>query len=53
MATPSSAERRGQSCAGPKIMSQPLEKKYVEHCLGPAQDRLTKVLCISTQYALI
>ena len=27
-----SAERRGRSCAGPKIMSQPLYK-YVEHCL--------------------
>ena len=25
MATPSSADRRGRSCAGPKIMSQPLK----------------------------
>ena len=45
MATPSSAARRGRSCAGPQIMSQPL-LKYVEHCLwadtrpAPAVGRL-------------
>ena len=34
-----SAERRGRSCAGPKIMSQPLLKNMSNIICGPAQDR--------------
>ena len=39
MATLSSTARRGRSCAGPQIMSQPLKKNLSNIVCGPAQDR--------------
>ena len=47
MATPSSAARRGRSCAGPQIMSQPLLKKSRTKFVGRYK---TGVLGVKSNY---